>query len=233
VIDEYVAADSRFRVVGGGDGGQAEGVNRALALATGDIHCYLNADDQFICNDALEAAVKAFTAYSSVDVIEFTGWYIDLQSRPVRPVRLRYHPRDSFAWMRFRTAVFQPATLWRAAVTRRIPFDDSLHFVFDGLFFYKASCEFAWMEINKPIAGARLHPDNKSGSVRADRVRELARFEAIKFGNGSFRPIYIRAVAGILAVLERTPGVGKPLAALVYFIVNSLGYLSFYRLPAI
>ena len=233
VIDEYVAADSRFRLVSTSDRGQAEAINIALAGATGEIHCYLNSDDQFLCNDALEAAVAAFTAYPSIDLFEFKGWFIDEASRPLRPAKLRYHPRDTFAWMRYRTAVLQPATLWRASVTKRFPFDPALHFVFDGLFFYRVARECAWMELEKPIAGVRTHPDNKSTSVRAVRVREIAHMEAIKFGRGSFRSLYLSVLAGIIAVAERIPVIGKGLCRLVYLFTNSLAYLSFYRLPGI
>lgn len=233
IIEEFVQADPRFRFVSAIDVGQADGINKALALATGEIHCYLNADDHYLCTDAFEAAVEAFRAYPAVDVASFAGWYTSPTGRPLRPVRLRYHPRDNFGWMKRRTAVLQPAAFWRRKVTERLPFDATMHFVFDSVFFYDASREFSWMEFSKPVAGNRQHPGNKSGFVIPPRIREIARFEAHKFGPHSPRVWYLRAIAAIVALLGELPLVGEPIRILIYWIVNSLAFLSFYRLPAI
>lgn len=233
VIREFVASDARFRLVSTSDTGQAEGVNTALAQAEGHIHGYLNADDEYLCNDALEAVAEAFTSYASMDLVSFRAWYVDVDSKPLRPVELRFNVRDNFGWMRRRTAVVQPATFWRSRVTRRFPFRGPMHYTFDSWFFYEAFGACSWMELTKPVAGMRAHPMNKSNKVIPARIREIAALEAFKYGEGAWRSRYISAVGVLVGLVGRIPLVGDRLRRLVYLVVNSLAYASFYRLPGI
>ena len=233
IIEEYVASDSRFRLVSATDHGQSHALNKALAAASGDIHCYLNADDEYLCVDALESVIGAFDRYPSMDLVSFTGWYVDERSRPVRPARLRYHPRDSAAWMRRRTAVLQPATFWRTEITARSPFREELHCAFDAWFFYQEWRECSWIELDKPVAGARIHPLNKSAHVRSSRIVELAALEAFKYGSGSWRAGYVSAIGLLIAAFEHVPVIGASLRRLTYWVVNSLAFMTFYALPGI
>ncbi|MES2176540.1 MAG: glycosyltransferase [Gemmatimonadota bacterium] len=232
IIDEYVKRDGRFRLVSVSDQGQADAVNKALALATGDIHCFLNADDQFLCSDAFEAIVSAFLGYSTMSIVSFTGWSIDERGHPVRRLRLRYHPRDNFEWMQRRTAVVQPATFWRAEVTRRLPFRAELQYAFDSWFFYEAYRAFGWIELEKPVAGARLQAGSKSLGIRSERISEFARLETFKYGPGSWRGAYLHLVSGLVGVAGAIPVAGPFLQRTIYVTVNALAYLSFYRLPS-
>ena len=233
IIDEYVALDSRFRLVSTSDDGQAEAVNRALAAASGEIHGYLNSDDQFLCNDAFEAIVSAFTHYPDMELVSFRGWYISEEGRPLRPIELRFSPRDNFGWMKRRTAVVQPATLWRSSVTTRFPFRGPMHYSFDSWFFYEAFTVFSWMEFEKPIAGMRAHPLNKSIQVVPARINEIAALEAFKYGAGSWRSRYVYAVSFLVGAVGKVPVIGARLRRLVYLANNSIAYLSYYRLPGI
>ena len=233
VIREFVASDARFRLVSTADSGQADALNKALAEATGEIHGYLNADDEYLCSDAFEAVASAFTTYAGMDLVSFRAWYVDANSRPLRPVELRFNVRDNFGWMRRRTAVVQPATLWRSHVTRRFPFRGAMHYAFDSWFFYEAFTTFSWMEFEKPIAGMRAHPMNKSIRVIPARINEIAALEAFKYGEGTWRSRYVSAVGVAVGLMGRIPVVGDRLRRLVYLVVNSLAYASFYRLPGI
>jgi len=77
------------------------------------------------------------------------------------------------------------------------------------------------------VAGYRLHGANKSAPVHEDRIRELADMERIKFGGGSLRARYLEGVASVVA---HSGQVGR---RVIYNVVNSLSFLSCYRLPSI
>jgi hypothetical protein len=83
------------------------------------------------------------------------------------------------------------------------------------------------------VAGYRLHGSNKSMTVRSARIFELAEFERLKFGRRSLRGLYLDAMGRFAKVCERYPAIGRPLIKLVYLSVNSVSFLSFYRLPGI
>jgi len=233
LIESFAASDPRVRLVSRSDVGQADALVKCFAQASGEIACFLNADDSYLCNDALAAVVQAFTAYPQIDLVSFGGYYIDEQGRHIKPVRLRYHPLDHPGLMKHRTAVLQPATFWRRRVMNAIPIAPEFHFVFDVVFFYRAYQQFCWLELTKPVAGYRLHGDNKSMTVRPARIRELAEFERIKFGPGSLRGRYLDAVAVAAGLLGRVPAVGDSLQRLLYLAVDSAAFASVYRLPGI
>jgi glycosyltransferase involved in cell wall biosynthesis len=227
IIERYCAQDARFRFVSRADNGQADGTNRALQQATGEIACYLNADDLYIREDAIAQAVSFFEADADLGIVSMGGEYVDADGKTISPVRLRYHPFDSQRWMKWRTAVLQPATFWRAGISREHPFCSRFHFVFDVEFFWYAFQRYRWREVPLRVAGYRLHGANKSTEIREDRIRELAEMERIKFGDRSLRARYLDEVARAVA---RTGQTGR---RAIYDFVNSLAFLSCYRLPSI
>ena len=101
------------------------------------------------------------------------------------------------------------------------------------MFFYSAYQGYRWLELPKPVAGYRLHGDNKSMSVKSKRIAELAAFEDIKFGAGSFRGAYLRFVARLVRHAETRGNAGAAVSKGLYYLVNSLAYISCYRLPSI
>lgn len=227
IIERYCVKDERFRFVSRTDHGQADAINRALQQATGEIVCYLNADDLYIRNDVIAQVVTIFEADTDLGLLSMGGEYVDAAGKTIRSVRLRYHPLDSSRWMKWRTAVLQPATFWRASISKEHQFSEKFHYVFDVEFFWYAYERYRWREVPLPAAGYRLHGANKSTSVREDRIRELAEMERIKFGERSFRARYLDGVAGAVAHTGQT---GR---RAIYNFVNSLSFLSSYCLPGI
>lgn len=233
IIKQFCLLDSRFRLVSTQDRGQSDAIIKAFADAEGDIFCFLNADDCFICSDALTSAISEFIHYPEACIISFSGYYIDAKNRYLKPVKLRYHPLDSTGLMKYRTAVLQPATFWRRIVYNTIPMNADSHYVFDSLFFYQVYTKFSWLDLSKPVAGHRLHGDNKSLKIIPERIKEIAEFEAVKFGTRSFRALYLQFISMIVLVFIKIPIVGERLNKMVYIIVNSISFLSCYRIPSI
>ena len=51
IIRRFCDTDTRFRLVSTSDQGQADAISKAFAYASGDILCFLNADDCYLDND--------------------------------------------------------------------------------------------------------------------------------------------------------------------------------------
>ena len=233
IIENFCLLDERFKFVSTSDKGQSDGIIKAFSDATGDVFCFLNADDCFICKDALSSVISAFNNYPEMSIINFNGYYLNADGCYIKPVHLRYHPLDNVGLMKYRSAVLQPATFWKRIVQQKIPMLANSHYVFDALFFYQAYCNFSWIELSKPIAGHRLHKKNKSLQINFDRINELAKFEAVKFGTNSFRSIYLHIVSYVVFVFGKIPALGWLLNRVVYIFINSISFLSYYRLPSI
>jgi len=233
IIKRFCDQDRRFRLVSSADNGQPDAVVKAFTKASGDIYCFLNADDLYLCHDALSSVVSAFNVYPNIDIISFGGYYVDSVGRFIKPIHYRYHPLDSIALMKYRTAVLQPATFWRRNVQDAIQIRKDFHYSFDSVFFYEAYGRFSWLELSKPIAGYRLHGINKSVQIIPERIFEIAKFEQLKFGTLSMRPHYIRLIGLLVVMLKKLPIVGKFLCRLLYKTVNVISFLTGYRMPGI
>jgi glycosyltransferase involved in cell wall biosynthesis len=233
IIEEYCRNDSRFRLVSRKDDGQPDAVCKALDLAVGDIQCFLNADDIYLSTSAFSMIIEAFKTYQDASVISAGGYYIDSAGRYLKPVRLRYHPLDNISWMKYRTACLQPATFWKKHVYQAIGFRREFHYSFDSVFFYEAYNRYSWLELEEITAGYRLHGVNKSVQVKSVRIKELAKCEEIKFGGSSFRVFYLLSIAAIARIFEESGSIGRLCNRMLYRSVNSLAFVSGYRLPGI
>ena len=233
VIQRFCERDARFSLVSTSDRGQADAIQKAVTVSTGEIFCFLNADDKFICRDALSAVARAFHSYGGIEIVSFQGYYLNAVGNLVRPVKMRYHPLDNISLMAHRTAVLQPATFWRREVSMLFPLETGSHYAFDSIFFYKVYKNCSWLELAKPLAGHRLHGDNKSLRICSERIRELVDFERLKFGDRHIRVIYISLVLIAVLALEKIPVFSIQLRRALYFLVNSMAYFSCYRLPGI
>ena len=233
IIQQFCEQDKRFRLVSTEDDGQADAVQRAFSQATGDIYCFLNADDCYLSISALDDVIGSFVAYPNVELISFGGYFIDEVGKLIKKIHYRYHSLDGFHLMRYRTAVLQPGTFWKKDVYESQAWPSEFHFVFDVVFFYRAFEKHSWLELPNPIAGYRLHGENKSLTIRPERIDELASFEAMKFSKGSLRVVYLRTIAALMRGCEKLGAIGNPLKKGLYLVVNSLAYLTIYRLPSI
>jgi glycosyltransferase involved in cell wall biosynthesis len=233
IIERVCSEDNRFKLVSREDEGQADSIYKAFNHATGDILCFLNADDCYLDNQVFTRVVYDFSNNQEVSVLSYGGYYLDAVGKKIKKINYRYHPFDGFNWMRYRTAIIQPATFWLKKVYDPKAWPSKFHFVFDVVFFYSAYLNYNWLESTTPVAGYRLHGDNKSMSVKSKRIIELAAFEEIKFGQSCFRSRYLIWISSLVKKFEGMGRFGKKLSELVYLVVNSVAFISFYRLPSI
>jgi len=233
IIQSYCETDSRFKLVSTEDNGQADAIQKAFVHATGEVFGFLNADDTYLAKDSFAEIVRAFEQYNDIGLVSFGGYYIDAQGKWIKPINYRYHPFDGFHLMKYRTAVLQPATFWKREVYNGTTWPAKFNFVFDVVFFYRAFQQYSWLEMTKPIAGYRLHGENKSMFVKSSRITELASFEELKFGQKSLRAKYLKGIAKLAAVFEHWGKKGQILNYWLYTVVNGVAFISCYRLPSI
>ncbi len=208
IIQSYCETDSRFKLVSTEDNGQADAIQKAFVHATGEVFGFLNADDTYLAKDSFAEIVRVFEHYTDIGLVSFGGYYIDAQGKWIKPINYRYHPFDGFHLMKYRTAVLQPATFWKREVYNEATWPANFNFVFDGVFFYRAFQQYSWLEMTKPIAGYRLHGDNKSMFVKSSQITELATFQELKFGQKSLRAKYLKGIAKLAAVFEGRGKIG-------------------------
>jgi len=109
------------------DGGVADALNRGFAAASGDIFCYLNADDTF-APSALARVAEFFATHPEIDVL--TGGcrrvFADGSEAVTAP------PPEFLDLVAYRNYFEQPSTFWRATAHRRAgAFDEGYALAFD------------------------------------------------------------------------------------------------------
>ena len=120
----------RLRWVSAPDSGPAAAVNRAVALAEGEVIGWLNSDDCY----TLGAAARALTLFQrepALVMIYGAGEHIDVQSRVLGPYPTRppATPRAAFAEGCF---ICQPTAFFRRAIFLALGgLDEALHAAFD------------------------------------------------------------------------------------------------------
>ena len=139
------------------DDGPAQAINRGLAQATGDILCWLNADDLYLPG-ALWAAAEAFTRRPEAALVYGEGWYIDEAGERIEPcrfVRRRFDRR----YLVNRDPILQPAAFWRRELWRATgPLDEALRWVFDWEWFIRAHAQGEFVYLPRDLALYRIQP---------------------------------------------------------------------------
>jgi glycosyltransferase involved in cell wall biosynthesis len=141
------------------DNGQADALNKALSLATGEIIGWINSDD-FYGAGAFECARAAFTKAT-------TNWLItdvyNFHDDTGHPVRVRSSPITYRSLLHNPDSVRQQGAFFRTAFVRRAGgWNPELYMVMDLDLWLKLSRIEAPRMINQPSAYFRIHSEQKS-----------------------------------------------------------------------
>jgi len=142
IIERY--RDRITRCILEPDQGPADGLNKGFAVATGDIFCYLNADDAFLPG-ALQCAARVFESRPDVDVILGDGVLWDSQGAVLR--RIFSRPYNKNAAVYGAVSYVQQGTFIRASAFRRT----------SGFNVRNRICWDAELLADLALAGARFH----------------------------------------------------------------------------
>ncbi|MCX7869636.1 MAG: glycosyltransferase [Terrimicrobiaceae bacterium] len=154
------------------DGGQAEAINKGLAMAAGDILSYLCADD-FLEPGSLDLVLEAFQA--PVDVVYGDAWFLEGDSG-----WRRRKTAGAFSYRRLRRGNFllQPAVFFhRRVYESHGGFDESLHYCMDHEYWLRIGASTRWHYLARPLATCRLHPGAKTFRALAPAWAEAARMQ--------------------------------------------------------
>ncbi|WP_400767053.1 glycosyltransferase family 2 protein [Methylosinus sporium] len=163
------------------DAGPADGLNKGFALATGEIYCYLNSDDEFEPG-AFQTIADYFISHPDVDVVCGHCWLIDEEGRRLRRVWSDPFRRKIVAYGG--AIQIQPSTYIRARAFRGINgFNTRNRISWDGELLLDLALNGARIEvIDKFISLYRVHPLSITGAaLHQDRQTEwtTVRFERL------------------------------------------------------
>ena len=154
------------------DNGQADAINKGLALAKSDIVAWLNSDDYYLPN-AISAAVKAFEenpdavmVYGDILAVDEWGHTINL---------LKYKQLSKEDLLCFQI-IGQPAVFFRREVYEKSGgLDTTFHFLLDHHLWIRIAQHGRILHVPQTWAAARYHAEAKNRAKAAEFGREAFR----------------------------------------------------------
>jgi glycosyltransferase involved in cell wall biosynthesis len=185
VIEEF--SDHIHYWVSEKDRGQAHALNKGYAIATGEIIGWQNSDDLYEPG-AFLAAAQGFSKNSSADFIFGNYRLIDKDAKIVKSYYAINFEINTKLYEN--TIVYNQALFWKKSFSDKMivghapgPFDESIYFVMDAEFVFRAYLEGAiFVRINKFLGSFRMHLENKTSTLNDVFVSE---YDAIRFKNFS------------------------------------------------
>jgi glycosyltransferase involved in cell wall biosynthesis len=153
------------------DRGQAHAINQGLALATGDVVAYLNADDQY-CAGTLSAVAAILSERPDVTVVFGDAEFIDEAGSPMGRYAGVDQPfeRKLQYWQGW--DVPQPTVfLRRRVLDRHGVLDESFQYALDYDWFLRIARTERFQHAGAVLAQYRLHSGSKTGDWASTKHR--------------------------------------------------------------
>ena len=154
------------------DGGQAEAINKGFKRATGDIICWLNADDEFTPG-ALQTVSTYFRQHPEAQFVYGDAETIDEKGKV-------YGRRGNVKATTFAELaavgdfIVQPAAFWRSSVQVEVGLlDESLRYCLDYEYWLRISQKYQLHYLNVPLARERFHHQAKTTQATLRRIEEI------------------------------------------------------------
>lgn len=189
-VDILTSCGDAIRWISEPDKGQADALNKGVAMATGDVIGWVNSDDLYESGalatvaDVFECEPQTQWAYGKVRVIDAAGhqirqsitWYKNLRMR-----RYRYRKLLAENW------ISQMGVFWRRSAGKQVgPFRTDLHYCMDYNYWLRLGARWGGRFINAYLAAFRWYPLSKSGAGFRDQFREQLAVAAEQAG-GRYR----------------------------------------------
>jgi glycosyltransferase involved in cell wall biosynthesis len=162
--------DDKIRWVSEPDKGQADAVNKAIAMATGDIIAWINSDDVYYPG-AFEAVKRIFEANPTVQIIYGDADHIDERDEIINS-----YPTESWNYERLLETCYlcQPAVFFRRSLVEKYGnLDASLNFCMDYELWLRYGKHVDFYYLPTKLAGSRLYKTNKTLGQRLAVCTEI------------------------------------------------------------
>lgn len=175
VIERYASQLTNWRT--GPDKGQANAINEGMAMATGDILCWLNSDDMLLPG-ALHRVAAAMMDVDRPALLFGDCLHMENGKRKCRGSEVaRDHSRHHIELLSY---IIQPSSFfnrkaWEATGT----LEEELHYSFDWDWQIRAARkDVSFMSLKEYLSVYRIHSAHKSATGGGERMKELSKVAA-------------------------------------------------------
>jgi glycosyltransferase involved in cell wall biosynthesis len=154
------------------DGGQSEALNKAFDRSRGEIIGWLNSDDAYLFDDAVESVVDYFRRNPGVNVVYGHAALVDETGRLLH---VMWMPAYSKSRLWRENFLLQPAVFIRRRVLEDGFLDESFHYTMDHELWLRLATEHSFGRIDKVLAIDRHQAQRKSYQWPAQADQEVRR----------------------------------------------------------
>jgi glycosyltransferase involved in cell wall biosynthesis len=161
------------------DNGQADAVNKGIAMTTGDIIAWINSDDIYYPG-AFETVKAIFMSHPNVLALYGDADHIDEQDRVIEP-----YPTEPWSYERLIETCFlcQPSVFFRRSLVEKFGYlDDTLKYCMDYELWLRCTSQTDFFYIPQKLAGSRLYKENKTLGQRVGVHYEINNMFVKQFG---------------------------------------------------
>lgn len=190
-VDILKSYGQAIRWISEKDEGQADALNKGLAMATGDVIGWVNSDDLYEPG-CLATVARVFESEPQTQWVYGKVRIVDAQDREIRRWITRYKNlrmrRYSFPKLLAENWISQMGVFWRASAGREVgAFRKDLHYCMDYNFWLRLGQRWPGRFIDQYLAAFRWYPSSKSGAgFRKQFAEEYAVAQEIAAGKYPF-----------------------------------------------
>lgn len=158
-VDILRSYGDKVRWVSEPDGGQADAVNKGIAMTSGDIIAWINSDDVYYPG-AFEAVRTVFESHPEVELLYGEADHIDEFDRLLEP-----YPTEPWNYDRLCEAciICQPAVFLRRSLVEKYgSLDANLHYCMDYELWLRYGHHVSFYYVPQKLAGSRLYQETKT-----------------------------------------------------------------------
>jgi glycosyltransferase involved in cell wall biosynthesis len=149
------------------DSGQANAINKGMDMASGDIVCWLNADDYYYNEKVIEKVVIIFEQNRDCDIVSGKGYSILPNGEIIAPIKLLSSPKELING----DTLLQPATFWKINSFR---LNEKYYYAFDWVLFIEYYLHgLRYYFIDEYLAMYQFDGGNKTAQDTALRKHEI------------------------------------------------------------
>ena len=217
-LDILRSYGNKLRWISERDNGEPDAINKGMAMATGDVLAYIDADDVYYPY-ALKKVAKYFNEHPEAMWLYGKGRIIDIDGRYCRSLITKFkevwQPHYSYDNLRIVDFIVQPTAFWRGELVKEIGgFPVKEHLAFEYDFWLRAGRKYKPAFLNEYLACWRSHPASVTAkdiyANMADALRLSGKYTGWRLDlRLAELGIYLLAIGGYFVIGLLNRGKGK------------------------
>jgi hypothetical protein len=163
---------------------QSEGINNGFLESTGELLAWLNSDDMYFSDTALQRVKATFDQNPGVDIVYAAAVFVGESDEFLKDYYVYPHADRLADTLQYQVGICQPAVFWRRRVYENVGgLDQSYQYQLDYEYWIRMTqAGFRWLHLKERVAAHRWWAGMKTASKRGSSLDESLNLVKQRFG---------------------------------------------------